>query len=519
MGWKSKIEIDPWVSTRMGNPVRYISREKKKPPLGGARKFVSDVAVRGLFQVLNALKGLLYLPLISKQFGAHGYGIWSQVIITITLFSPILNLGLGDAVVRYLGSINDQSKRARSFFSAAAVVWLISIVAFLSGLFASRPIAQLMFNDSSLINYVVVFLGLLVMRVNLTFVLSYYYSISSIRLYTAFQTIEILADLVALMLLTLFFHKGLFEALEAFIAIDFCLILYLLIDVFRREGVSLHPDSMVLKKYLRYGLPLVPTVALAWVINSSDRFVIVHYLGLEKVGIYSAAYRLVQVLKLFVQPISFVLLPLISRMWEAREQERVRKYMEQSIRYYVFLAVPASAGLIALGSPLLRFLGTQEFSVTQSVIAALTMGIFFVGLYQIYVYVVFLREKTRVLPGVFFLIAGLNLGLNIVFVPIIGILGAAFTTFLCYFMQFAAVYWYTKKLFKIPVQMTAMVKSMASSGAMYIALIMVPTRTVLEAAIKIPAGAAIYLVLMLLLKGIHKEELLRIFLRKNRESQ
>jgi len=264
---------------------------------------------------------------------------------------------------------------------------------------------------------------------------------------------------------------------------------------------------------------LVPTVALYWMVNSSDRYVIVHYLVLEQAGIYSAAYRLGQVLKLLVQPISFVLLPLVSRMWEAGQKDLAGRYMAQSLKYYVLLAAPASAGLIIIGSSLLRFLGTGAFSVSQGLIAALVVGIFFVGLYQIYVYVLFLRERTKLLPMIFLLVATLNLGLNILIVPIIGILGAALTTCLSYFVQFVAVYWYAKRLFRIPVQVTTIVKSMVSAGVMYVALILIPSRTVLEAMIKIPVGAGIYLVLMLFLKGIDKEELRRIFSQRTTDSQ
>jgi len=494
----------------MGDPIGHIGTAKNTPPLGGSRKFVSDVAVRGIFQVLNALKGLLYLPLISKQFGAEGYGIWSQIIITITLFSPVLSLGLGDALVRYLGSINNQRERAQSFFFAAAVVWLISLGAFFGGFFTSRAIAQLMFSDSSLAAYVVLFLGLLVMRVNLTFMLSYYRSMSAIKPYTIFQTVEILADLTALAVLTLFLHKEIIVVLEAFIAIDCCLVLCLLVDIVRREGISLCPDRTVLKKYLRYGLPLVPTAALYWVVNSGDRYVIVHYLGLEQVAIYSAAYRLGQVLTFLVQPISFTLLPVISRMWEAGDSRKAGTYMAQSLKYYTLLAAPAAAGLVILGPSVLRSLGTQAFSVSQGLIAALVVGIFFVGLYQIYIYILYLQEKTKLLPLIFLLVAALNLGLNILFVPAIGILGAALTTCLSYFVQFAIVYWYTRRLFRVPFQISFVLKAMASSAAMYGLLTLLPNGTWIEWGIIVAVGIVVYSIMMFLLKGIRREDLQRV---------
>jgi len=245
-------------------------------------------------------------------------------------------------------------------------------------------------------------------------------------------------------------------------------------------------------------------------VNSSDRYVIVHYLGLEQAGIYSAAYRLGQVLKLLVQPISFVLLPLVSRMWGAGQRDQVRRYMAQSLKYYVLLAAPASAGLIILGPSLLRFLGTGAFSVSQGLIAALVVGIFFVGLYQIYVYILFLQERTKLLPAIFLLVAALNLGLNILLVPVIGILGAALTTCLSYFVQFAIVYWYTRRLFKVPFQLRFMLKAMASSAAMYGVLTLFPHGTWIEWGIIVGVGVVVYFTMMALLKGISRKDLDRV---------
>lgn len=484
---------------------------------GQAHKFVTDVAARGLFQVLNALKGLLYLPLMSKQFGAQGYGIWSQIIITIALFAPTLTLRLDGAIVRYLGGGVGSHERRKGFFSSSIVVWLLSLAALGVGLLMIHPIAQVMFGDTSLALYAALFLGLLVTRVNLGFALSYYRAISAIRLYSGLQGVQIAADLLALTLLTVAAQRGLAEGLIAFIIVDMVLLIVVLVDIIRRNGVLLQPDWILLKKYLRYSLPLVPAVALYWVVNSSDRYVIVHFLGLNSVGVYSGAYRVAQVLTLLIQPISFVLLPAITQMWEKGEEDRARNYMGRSLRYYVMLAVPASAGLIAVGPNLLRLLGTAAFIVEKDLLAALVLGIFFVGLYQIVVYVLYLHEKTRLLIVIFFTVATLNLVMNIVLVPIIGILGAALTTCLSYFMQFIIVYRYSRRLFRIPVCISLVFKSMASSAIMYGVISLLPVSTILEIGIAAVIGATIYFLGMAVLRGISREdwrEILRVVGRR-----
>jgi len=475
-----------------------------------SRKFVSDVGVRLAFQVLNALKGLLYLPLISKQFGAHGYGIWSQIIISIALFSPALTLRLDGALARYLGGTSSSEERRRAFFGSLAVVWSLSLVVVVVGLLAMRPLALLMFGDGSLHLYVALFLFLLATRVNLKFMLAFYRAIGAIKLYSVLQTVQIATGLLALAILTITGQHGLIESLLAFIAIDVALATGVLIDIARRVGFSLRPDLAVLKKYLRYSLPLVPAVALYWVVNSSDRYVIVHFLGLSEAGVYSAAYRLAQVMKLMIQPISFVLLPLVARMWEKGQEQRVRTYMAKSLEYLVLIALPMAAGLIAVGPMALRLLGTREFTVNTGLISLLVLGQLFVGLYQIYVYVIYLKEKTWVQPVLFLGLAVFNLGLNVWLVPSIGMLGAAVTTFGAYFLQLLATFSYANRLFKVPFLVVPALKAALGSGIMYVVVQVIPHRGLSGLVAQVLVGVSVYFAAILAMKGVNLQELKRV---------
>ncbi len=49
---------------------------------GRLRTFVVDVGALGVLQIMQRLPGLLLLPLISRNFGAAGFGIWSLFFVT-----------------------------------------------------------------------------------------------------------------------------------------------------------------------------------------------------------------------------------------------------------------------------------------------------------------------------------------------------------------------------------------------------------------------------------------------------
>ena len=58
------------------------------------------------------------------------------------------------------------------------------------------------------------------------------------------------------------------------------------------------PDAALRRLMLRYGLPLIPTAALWWVVSALDRYVLLWQHGAEAVGIYAAAYKLPVVMTL-----------------------------------------------------------------------------------------------------------------------------------------------------------------------------------------------------------------------------
>lgn len=137
------------------------------------------------------------------------------------------------------------------------------------------------------------------------------------------------------------------------------------------------------------------------------------------------------------------------------------------------------------------------------------------GLQQIFASVIILAKKTG-LSGIYWLIgATTNLGLNLFFIPHFGILGAAITTLIAFSWVFGATVILSRKFVKFDVNSFFILKSLIASiimVAVIVQLDLVSKFGVLAATI---AGAAVYVVLLLLMKGFGKQELafVRLLLR------
>jgi O-antigen/teichoic acid export membrane protein len=50
--------------------------------------FAQRIGLVGIVSLIVNLKGLILIPILTKTLGAEAYGIWSIIVVTISLLSP-----------------------------------------------------------------------------------------------------------------------------------------------------------------------------------------------------------------------------------------------------------------------------------------------------------------------------------------------------------------------------------------------------------------------------------------------
>jgi O-antigen/teichoic acid export membrane protein len=143
-------------------------------------------------------------------------------------------------------------------------------------------------------------------------------------------------------------------------------------------------------------------------------------------------------------------------------------------------------------------------------IALLVIGELCVGIYQIYVYVIYLFERTWIQPLLFGVLACLNLGLNLLLVPRIGILGAAATTCGAYLLQAAFIVLYTRRLLRIDIDWEALLKIIAGGVAVFVATWFAPGKGIAYILLSMAIGIMIYIAVLGLTRAVRIGDLKRI---------
>jgi O-antigen/teichoic acid export membrane protein len=258
---------------------------------------------------------------------------------------------------------------------------------------------------------------------------------------------------------------------------------------------------------LAFGIPTVPANLSSWVVNSSDRYVIGIFLGTAFVGYYSPGYTLGTMINMFMAPLAFMLPAVLSKYYDDNNMEEVKTVLRYSLKYFLAIAIPAVFGLSLLSKHILMILSTPEIASQGYMITpfvALSSLLF--GVRAIVGQILILVKKTKIIGATWLVAAILNLGLNIVAVPYIGILGAAITTLIAFSLALILAYFYSLKYLKFDIDLGFISKSIFASIVMSLVIIQWNPVGVLNLLIMIGVCAVVYAVILLLLKGFTIDE-------------
>lgn len=467
-------------------------------------QFIKRIGIVGFTNILISLSGLIFIPIITKNFSTADYGVWTQVNTTIALVPNLVNLGLPYTMVRFLSPEKDKLKIRESFYSMLALVLLSTLVMVSMFLLFSHQIASALFGSNMHIMHVVTFISFLACM-NLMF-LSFFRTFQRIKHYSLFLVLQTYIGVGVCIFLTLNHYPleiVVLGLLTGYLTVF--IIMAILIFIYLGGGFTKFKN---LKEELKFAIPTIPSNVSSWVVDSSDKYVIGIILGSGAVGCYSPGYALGSILLMFLSPFAILLPAVLPKYYENNQIEKVDIFLSYSMKYFLLLTIPAAVGMSILSKSLLLSLTTVEIATNGYLITPLVaFGAVFMGIYGITNNIIILEKKTKILGNIWIGVAILNVLFNIITVPYLGILGAALVTFLCYVLAFSITIFYSNKYFKLPFDIKSILKIIVSSFIMGVFVIFANPSGLLNILIVVLFGVIIYFVSIFLLRTINKKEI------------
>lgn len=466
-------------------------------------KFAKDVLIVGIADALTAVSGIIVMVLITKTLGAAGYGIWAQVNVTISLAMSFAGLGLPLAMTRFLAAEKNGKEIQEGFYSIFSFVFLTTLTLSLFLIVFSDVIAKAFFDGATRI---VVITGLIILVWSLDWVcLNLFATFRQMRKYAVFIIADICGQIGLIAYLVLSGY-GLLSIVLSVLAVRLIIFFVLFFLIKSQIGIR-RPHLSRIKEYLSFGLPTVPRSMAGWAVASSDRYVIGYFLGAASVGVYSAGYGIGVIPFMLAVVLGFVLTPTLCKLYDEGRVNEVKTHLSYSLKYLLAIAIPFVFGAVVLAKPVLGMVSTSKIAAEGYFIVPLVaLGTLFMAVHVPIANILILVKKPKVQGAIWALCALVNLGLNVLVVPLWGILGAAITTLISYALALGMTVYYSLKELRFSIEWSFVLKSLVASMLMSLVIWKMGPEATLSTILTVVTGVIVYATALVLLKGFRREE-------------
>jgi O-antigen/teichoic acid export membrane protein len=467
--------------------------------------FAQRVSLVGVTSAIINLRGLILIPILTKSLGADAFGVWSQILVTVSLLAPLCTLGLGYAITRFLASEKDRHVVSRHVSSIFLTTSLISLILSVLLFLFSESLAGAVFGGTEAAVYIKISSILILLAAIDQIMVEYFTGFQQIKRYSAFMISQTACEIV---LITYFVLSGygLSGAIISLIIARASTTVIAALWIGKDIGISApHPSDV--RSYLPYTLPLLPTALSYWFVNLGDRYVIGYFMGAEAVGIYSASYGIGAILALFYAPLSGTLFPAMVKCYENDDILGLKTYIEYSLKFFLMFAIPSLFGLTILSGSLLMTLTTSEFVGGGAIISVVALANLLYYSSFINTHILNMFKETKLVGALFGASAIINLILNIILVPIMGIMGAAIATLATFIFHAFMIGRISFKKMHYKIDINFIAKSVVSSVIMALVVWRLDPVGSVEILISVGVGSAVYFFCMIGLKGFSKKEI------------
>ena len=390
--------------------------------------FVKNMVVYGLGGVISKIIPLVMVPIVTRIMpNSEYFGISDLANTLLSLCSSLGIMGMYDAMYRMFFEKEDEEYKKEICSTAFFFTCITSVILFVMMIVFSPLIAKLFFGDKELINVVyIVAMATLIGATNgimsaptrmqnkgLVFVVLntigpvISYSISIPLLLHGYYVIALpIAGLITAIIYEIVFY-GLNRK-------------WFNLKMFKKEHIG---------PLIKIGLPLLPNFLIYWLFNSSDRLMITSILGIGAAGLYSVGSKLGHA--------SQIIYTAFSGGWQyfafatMKEEEQVRSNT-LVFEYLGVISFAVTTFVCCFSRYIYAFLFEQEYYESYVIAPYLFLAPLLQMLFQIAANQFIVIKKTWPNAFILFLGSAVNIVLNLVLIPVLGIEGAAIATLIGY---------------------------------------------------------------------------------------
>ncbi len=494
---------------------RTIITLDNKKNMAIARKIAYNVVFNVITKILSTILALVSIGFIMQYLGKGGFGDYSTVLAFFAFFGSAADLGLYSITAREISRPNADEKK---IVGNALALRLTSALA----VFIIAPIFVYFLPYSTNVK-----LGILIAAASFVFSGTYMILNGVFQKNLAMDkvaSVEVIGKLlqVVIIILAVKLNPAQVDHDRGFIIIILSVLASMMLNfsivVFlarKYVPLSLQFDFAYWKKFLIEAIPLGFSSLIVFVYFKADTILlsvikINNATNNDAVGLYNAAYKVLENITFFPAMIIGLIFPLLSRHIFSDRQEFSR-IANETLKVFIILIVPLVIGTLFLANGVIHLIGGDDFAASANILRILIFALVFIFFSSLFNNILISSNQQKKLIIPLILCAVFNITANIIFIPIYSYNAAAVISVLTEFFVVLAGFFLVSKYVKFTPHVSNFSKILFSGFFMSLFLYLFRGGNFFFLAL---GSSGVYILFLWLTKTITQKDISSIFSNK-----
>ena len=428
-------------------------------------------SIYSLSKILNRFVSFILLPLYLSYLTPAHYAILDLLYFTLAFISIILEVGVTTVIGRFYFDSEDEEIKNKIVstafygfgFSSTVIILLISLF--------SEQFSNLIFDTIEHGHlFELAFIGLaldIYINVAFSFLRVRHQSLSILVI----SMVRLVGQLCLNILFIAYYEMGVKGILLSTVIVNTTLMLYIFPMMIKQIGFSFSWTRF--KEMIRFGLPLIPSNFMAYIVNVSDRFFLNSYFGLTSTGLYTLGYRFgVLIHELVSAPFAQIWSPRRMEMYNKDDSERV---FMKIFTYFTFLMLFVGLMISTCVKHLLQIIAEEAYLNAYQVVPLIVLAYIISSFHLHFNVSILYKKKTKYIMYINIISAAANLTLNYFLISAYGMWGAAYATLVSFTLKIILTYFAGNYLQKIYVEWQRVISMFVLAGILYWPIMLIET--------------------------------------------
>lgn len=406
-------------------------------------ELAKNTAVIAVGKIATQLVSFLLLPLYTAVLSTEDYGVVDLVTTYVQLLLPIVTCQLEQSIFRFLLENRKDEEQKKIILSDIYTLTAMIMLVFSLIYMCISPFIKSQYKYMLLLNLLANVYVALMLQTARGFGLNAIYAMGSF--------ISASGQVALNVLLVLIFRLGANGMLISMFVAYIISGTYLTFATKAYHYIRLKKIEIKrLETYLKYSLPLIPNVISWWILNASDRTIILKFINVSANGIYSAANKFSGIYTTIYNIFNLSWTESVAlHLHENGSKEEFTKLQSTVIKFFscIFLGVTAIMPFV------FKILVNEKFCAAYYQIPILLAGAFFSAMTGILGAYYVAEKMTSVIARMTIMAAVLNIAINLIFIRKFGLYAASISTLIAYLTVFVLRYLDVRKRFGIKIEL------------------------------------------------------------------